>query len=589
MANNTPAPSTDSLLPTVQSWLQDMNTRFAPNRYGDIDDTDFREVFTGLSQVFANWGNLNVKRVKGATYPVPYTDNLSLIPPAYRILGMQAEAVNGVDSGTGATGARGNPVYYELRRDSYGTVDALLDAEPATVLTVKARWVQISGTEEEQAATFPGWVEEDHPYDAGDVFQYTFEDLVPPVTRLFEVIDDLNLSQNPRPTGLDDDDFYKPFAPLTSLGASNQVQDSLSPDAHDKAPSVNAVNGAVAQLQAAIKATQLQGAIVRVGGVATPFATYAEAEASAAEGDDIYLTGYHSSLLVTRSVNVHGGSVGYLLVGYPGGVPVTATVSDTTATGRIVVCQPSYGDNHVVFDGIKTSGTTFFEQFGLQSGGTGICFVTVRNTHLRNAAPYLAPVNGTTANGCLRFQERTTSSQWVLENSEFESVNGAVVTGYPGAATRVELRGTTVLSAGGGHALQEGQVINTGVPIADAAFFIDTRGATGAPGDAERFDLFTIQGYRTNTLVIEGKATFSSPVAGPNIASVSAQVIKAASGALAAVSAPRTGTIAQIVDALNADIAGLSDADAALLYVRVITVPVTSAEEAHLLLTITQA
>jgi hypothetical protein len=99
-------------------------------------------------------------------------------------------------------------------RDSSGDVQALLDVEATTTLTVRARWVQTSGTEEEKTASFPDFVPEDHPYDAGDVFKFTFA--APVVTRLFEVKADMNLSQNPEPTGLDNDPNYIPFAPLST-------------------------------------------------------------------------------------------------------------------------------------------------------------------------------------------------------------------------------------------------------------------------------------------------------------------------------------------------------------------------------------
>ena len=203
----------------MEAWLDDMNTRFAANRYGLIDDADFRAVFSGLAAVFADWRHLSVKRVKGATYPVPFTDNLGLVAPAYRILGMQAVALNGTDSGSAGAGAVAPPVYYTLLRFNGGDVDALLDTEPGTTLTVKAHWVRTSGTDEEKVASFPVLPLEDVNVYKGEVYQYSFTNVVPNVTRLLEIVDDITDYAHPVPTGLDDDPHYKPFAPLQAASS----------------------------------------------------------------------------------------------------------------------------------------------------------------------------------------------------------------------------------------------------------------------------------------------------------------------------------------------------------------------------------
>ncbi|MBJ6109453.1 hypothetical protein JAO73_10540 [Hymenobacter sp. BT523] len=223
-ASNTPVPTQAALIPTVETWLADVNQRFADNKFGQTTELDFREVFAGAAQVFANWPHLSVKRVKGATYPVPYTDNLGLVPENYRILGMQAVAVNGVDSATGQAGVTAPPVYFTLLKNGQGPVAALVDTEPTTTTTVKAAWVQTSGTDDEKTLSYPVLPLEDAALDAGDVYQYTFVDLVPPVTRLVEVRNDLNQFQNPLPTGLDSDPYYKPFAPLTASTGYDDTQ-----------------------------------------------------------------------------------------------------------------------------------------------------------------------------------------------------------------------------------------------------------------------------------------------------------------------------------------------------------------------------
>lgn len=110
--------------------------------------------------------------------------------------------------------------------------------------------------------------------------------------------------------------------------------------------------------------------------------------------------------------------------------------------------------------------------------------------------------------------------------------------------------------------------------------------STANSGIDSRKDLATFNGARTNTLVFESKNVFSNPVLGPNCQSFSAQVIKASVAPATAVSAPRTGTPAQVLSAINADILGLGSADSTLIYVRFITVPVSNTDESHLILTV---
>ena len=208
---------------TVDSWLEKVNQRFADQRFGEPDEADFRATFAEIKQVFASWRALNVKRVKGATYPVPFLDNLELIPPEYRILGMEAVARVGLSSGDAlavppASYGLYPPVTFQLQRDSAGAVDALVDEEPATVATVQATWVRMSGLPAEIVDSFPPFVFEGRTpsYRAGDRFSYVFGN---GAKRLLEVRHDLDTYVNPLPTGEDDDPNYVPYAPLRA--ASN--------------------------------------------------------------------------------------------------------------------------------------------------------------------------------------------------------------------------------------------------------------------------------------------------------------------------------------------------------------------------------
>jgi|GEM_PF-5844022 len=189
---------------------------FADNAFRNITEGTFRTLKDDIKDSFVNLKSLTVKQVRGAVYPVPYTDNLGLIPPAYRILGMEAVARNGTDSATGGAGVIEPPITYQLIRDSAGTIDALLDEQPDTTGTVKARWVRTSGTAQEQMESFPPFEQEDRTpsYAPGDRFSYEFPG---GIMRLAQV----KVAQGyvaATPTGEDDDPNYAYFAPLLSGG-----------------------------------------------------------------------------------------------------------------------------------------------------------------------------------------------------------------------------------------------------------------------------------------------------------------------------------------------------------------------------------
>ncbi len=225
MANTIPLPQQPVLFSQTfqQKWL----ARFADNEYQNITEGTFREFVNDLGVNFAVLGDLTTNQVKGSVFRVPYIELVNglptvptaLVPPAYRILAMEAVAVNGTDASTALAGVRADPISFKLVANSQGTVNALLDEKPTTTATVKAAWVRTSGTDAQKVASYLPLPLEDAPLKKGEVYQYTFTDLVPPVTRLFEVRNDLNQFQNPLPTGLDSDPNYKPFAPLTAASA----------------------------------------------------------------------------------------------------------------------------------------------------------------------------------------------------------------------------------------------------------------------------------------------------------------------------------------------------------------------------------
>ncbi|MDO7873989.1 hypothetical protein Q5H93_04525 [Hymenobacter sp. ASUV-10] len=206
----TPAPTLTPLA-FMQKWLQ----KLADNEFENIVEETLRELVLDLFGTFPTFNGLTVKNVKGATYPVPFTDSLHTIPANYRILGMQAMARNGVDSATGGAGVVKEPVYFQLLQDSQGLVNALIDEELNTITTVRASWVKVSGPPEDILASFAELELEDQDYKAGDVRRYTFPD---GQTRLVQWKANSVGFTHPAPTGLDTDPIYRNFAPLTVAG-----------------------------------------------------------------------------------------------------------------------------------------------------------------------------------------------------------------------------------------------------------------------------------------------------------------------------------------------------------------------------------
>jgi hypothetical protein len=202
---------------TNQQFEDKYDVLFRDNNIQNITEKTFRDFKTDLKDSYANLKALNVRQVKGATYPVPYTDSLNLIPPAYRILSMSALARNGQTAAAAATSAPAPPVTFTLVANSGGTIDALTDEQPDTTTTVKAVWVRQSGTTAQVIDSFPAFVARNpdgsrHPYEVGDKFKYLFPS---GPARLFEVRKYQNVVSNPLPTGLESDPNYRPFAPLS--------------------------------------------------------------------------------------------------------------------------------------------------------------------------------------------------------------------------------------------------------------------------------------------------------------------------------------------------------------------------------------
>ena len=206
------------------------------------------------------------------------------------------------------------------------------------------------------------------------------------------------------------------------------------------------------------------------------FATYELAEAAAATGAVISLTGYHAAISIDKSVTVTGGTVGDCVIGYVS-AGIDVRVTGLVALGRFVVCPRADTALVVDFSDLTTGPAFYLESYAFLASAVGsvAAQITVAGVRARNTAAYAAPANATAGAGLLRFQERNAGSQWTFQNcDELTSANGPVATGYPFSTSRIVLAGLTVLTPGGGHPAQETAAINQ-PPNADAAVLVDAR------------------------------------------------------------------------------------------------------------------
>ncbi|UOQ99888.1 hypothetical protein MUN81_10395 [Hymenobacter sp. 5317J-9] len=240
MANSQPPVS----IPAEPSFLSKWTlVKFTDTEYQKWNALTFREFTTDINSRFARLDTLNTNQVRGSVFRVPYlvlldgqlTVPTALIPPRFRISGMEAQATNGTDQTSAQFGVVADPVRFKLIAHPLGAIDALVDEKATTTATVRGHWVRTSGTDAEKIASYPALPLEDTPLKKGSVYQYTFVDLVPPVARLIEVRENMNLSQNPLPTGLDTDPYYKPFAPLKASSGYDDTAVVMRLDLLDQA------------------------------------------------------------------------------------------------------------------------------------------------------------------------------------------------------------------------------------------------------------------------------------------------------------------------------------------------------------------
>ncbi|MBG8553079.1 hypothetical protein [Hymenobacter guriensis] len=140
------------------------------------------------------------------------------------VLGMSATVINNTDAATADFGVDAGQADYRLVKDSSSSLLAYTNAAPSTTTTVKVRWQLVEQTGE----AFPPF--QVREYEKGDSFRYTFTDVVPNITRLLEVKQDLqfdNEEQIPLPnrTLLEagTDPNYKLLSPLTAESGVSSV------------------------------------------------------------------------------------------------------------------------------------------------------------------------------------------------------------------------------------------------------------------------------------------------------------------------------------------------------------------------------
>lgn len=213
-SSSPPTPISAPFLPTEQA-------RFADNEFQNITEGTFRDFAANIDRSFASLDKLNTNMVRGSVFRVPHivlvaglpSIDTALIPPRFRIVGMDALASNGTDAGSAAAGVRADPMGFRLIAYPIGPITALVDEQPTTTATVKARWVRTTGTEDEKRTYFEELILEDHDYLMGEVVYYVFPN---GATRLIQWRADSAGFNHPVPTGLDNDPIYAPFALLAA-------------------------------------------------------------------------------------------------------------------------------------------------------------------------------------------------------------------------------------------------------------------------------------------------------------------------------------------------------------------------------------
>jgi hypothetical protein len=274
-------------------------------------------------------------------------------------------------------------------------------------------------------------------------------------------------------------------------------------------------------------------------------------------------------------------------------------------TNRTLAWRHSAGNVDIEVTGAKFTGNGNFEVAG--SGSYHNSFLT--SARLRNC---LFDVDITDSDkGAVRLTGRDDMGPvgLVLENTRVISVRTPTITFQANSTSFVTLQGA--LTELVGTPPETLPTVPSGFSIAKTDWLHDQRPTTGGGGSSGastfaqlvgnprdnaalaselnavlalsdgRRNLITTSSARYNDLVLESRVTLTNLKRGPNASAVNGQLLQ---NGTVAVSAPRQGSDADVLAALNADIAAL--ADYTFYIIRFQTSVAVSTDVAHVLLTV---
>ncbi|RSK45192.1 hypothetical protein [Hymenobacter rigui] len=318
------AGSTTSPLPEVAmtpaAFLAKWRLRYKDNDDFQIKESDLRDQAEDMTKTFVAKAQLTVNSIRGNALLLPTLSDLLTVEANVLAVGQPASVANATDAGSAAAGVEAGAASFRLIKDSAGPLWAYVNPLPLTTQRVRASWVRTDGSEADKVATYPAFLEEDHPYQPGDVFQYTYPD---GATLLHQVNDPAPTTyQNPLPTG-QTDAHYTVFAPLPAPPSNGYVAGTALQEVRQ--------SGEFATLAA-------QARLIRPGVPAQQFSTIDQANLQADYGDTVEALGTSvvSTLLLKGGVTYATGGrmVNWSLLTDNGNTVITCKVTGNSPEGR---------------------------------------------------------------------------------------------------------------------------------------------------------------------------------------------------------------------------------------------------------------
>ncbi|MCA8830543.1 hypothetical protein [Hymenobacter pini] len=479
-------------------------------RYKDNDDflireLDLREQAEDMTKAFVARAQLTVNSIRGNTLLLETLDDLPLVDPNVLAVGQGATVANATDGGSAAAGVEAGPASFRLIKDSTGPLLAYVNSLPATTQRVKASWVRTDGSEQDKVGSYPVFIEEDHFYDPGDVFQFTYPD---GSTLLHQVNEPAPRSyQNPLPTGQTDVN-YTVFAPLPAPAATGYVAGTALLEVQNSGQFVGATD---VRLSAAPIALRIDAA-----GNLTRYATAQQALDSMQETDACYISGYHAFLRFYRpgtyyctGAVVEGADLGY----YPNGDVQGQKITVYGLSWRKRLCLLVQGAGPSTYRLVNCTGgpnawVDFFLGFGhryYSVGDDAWTFEGLRMHYTGAYVPYTQPQPGVgtvtgRGSGLFRYPAGVNPAQVCklsLLDCALKSDSGPIFSGAAYQADTIRLQGSTTITPGGGKPVAEFTDLQTGADMtapALAALLLDERpvqsGGTGS-GNVDLSNYYT--------------------------------------------------------------------------------------------------